>query len=272
AVAAAAFSPFVVGCSPSFLGLDDFKDLGIPIDLKAIFQHPEYTRWRSFQDTEDARFVGVTLPHVLVLLPYMYDGSRVDGFRFREEVADPKRKGYLWGNAAYAFAALLMRSFAQSAWFAEIRGTPQDVVGGGIVDNLPLEWFATDKPGIAIRYSTDVSVSEFHERDLAEIGLIPLCKVKNTNYSAFYSNPSAQVPKTYTTLVATVNARLSAMMQYVMCVSRFAHFIKVIGRDRIGSFATPDECERFLQKWLREYCMANESPSPELRARYPLRD
>jgi type VI secretion system protein ImpD len=272
AVAAAAFSPFIVGCSPSFLGLDSFRDLGLPIDLKQIFRQPEYARWRSFQDTEDARFVGITLPHVVMRLPYRDVASRVDGFRFREEVEDPRRSGYLFGNAVYAFAALLMRAFTQSAWFAEIRGTPQDLVAGGIVDSLPVEWFTTDKPSLATRYSTDVSVSEFQERDLSEMGLMPLSKVKNTSYSAFYSNQSAQVPKTYTTLVASVNARLSAMIQYVMCVSRFAHFIKIIGRDRVGAFSTPEECELYLQKWLRQYCMANESPSIELRARYPLRE
>jgi type VI secretion system protein ImpD len=271
-VAAASFSPFIVGCSPSFLGLDSFADLGVPIDLKAVLRQPEYTRWRSFQDTDDSRFIGMTLPYVLMRLPYRDDGSRIDGFRFREELEDPRRPGYLWGNAVYAFAALLIRAYSQSAWFAEIRGTPLDFVGGGIVDSLPVEWFATDRRGIAIRYSTEVSISEFQERDLSEIGLMPLCKVKNTEYSAFYSNQSAQVPKTYTTLVASVNARLSAMMQYIMCVSRFAHFIKVIGRDRIGSFATPAECELFLQRWLHQYCIGNESPSPELRAQYPLRD
>jgi len=270
-VAAAAFTPFIVGASPSFLGLNSFKDLGMPIDLKAIIRQPEYARWRSFQDTEDSRFVGVTLPHILMRLPYRDDGSRLDGFRFREEVEDPQRSGHLWGNAAYAFAALLMRAYAQSAWFAEIRGTPQDMVAGGILDNLPVEWFATDKRGIAIRYSTDVSVSEFQERDLAEIGLVPLCKVKNTNYSAFYSNQSAQVPKAYTTLVASVNARLSSMLQYIMCVSRFAHFIKVIARDRIGSVSTPEECETMLQEWLRGYCMSSDTTSAEMRARYPLR-
>lgn len=271
-VAAAAFSPIIVGCAPTFLGLDSFRDLGLPIDLKAILRQAEYTRWRSFQETDDARFVGITLPRVLMRLAHRDDGSRIDGFRFREQVEDPAGDGYLWGNAVYAFAALLIRAYAQSAWFAEIRGTPQDTVAGGIVDSLPLEWFDTDRRGIATRYSTDVSISEFQERDLADMGLLPLCKVKNTNYSAFYSNQSAQFPKGYSTLVASVNARLSAMLQYIMCVSRFAHFIKVIGRDRIGSYATPEECERFLQKWLHSYCVGNDNASPEMKAKYPLRD
>jgi type VI secretion system protein ImpD len=271
-VAAAAFCPFIVGCSPAFLGLDSFTDLGIPIDLRAALSQPEYARWRSFRDTEDARFVGITLPRVLMRLAYRDDGSRIDGFRFHETVGDRRRTDHLWGNAAYAFAAVLMRAFNQAAWFTEIRGTPQDRLSGGIVDSLPLEWFATDKRGIATRYSTDVSISDYQERDLAELGLIPLCKVKNTDYSAFYSNQSVQTAKSYTTMVASVNARLSAMLQYILSVSRFAHFIKVIGRDRVGSFATPEECERFLQAWLRKYCVGSDSPSPETRARYPLRD
>lgn len=271
-VAAAAFSPFIVGCSPAFLGIDSFNELGQPINLKAILRQPEYTRWRSFQATDDARFVGMTLPRVLMRLPHRDDGSRIDGFRFREEIEDPHSAGYLWGNAVYAFAALLIRAHAESAWLAEIRGTPQDRVSGGIVDSLPVEWFATDARGIAIRISTDVSISEFQERDLADMGLIPLCKIKNTDMSAFYSNQSTQVPKTYTTIVASVNARLSAMLQYILCVSRFAHFIKVIGRDRIGSLATPEECETFLQKWLHQYVIGNVDASPEMKARYPLRD
>lgn len=271
-VAAAAFSPFIVGCSPAFLGVDSFRELGQPIDLKAILRQPEYTRWRSFQDTDDARFVGMTLPRVLMRLPHRDDGSRIDGFRFREEVEDPQRAGYLWGNAVYAFAALLIRAFSESAWLAEIRGTPQDLVAGGIVDSLPIEWFDTDKQGIAIRISTDVSISEFQERDLADMGLIPLCKIKNTTMSAFYSNQSVQMPKSYTTVVASVNSRLSAMLQYILCVSRFAHFIKVIGRDRIGSYASPEECELFLQRWLHQYCISNDDASPEMKARYPLRD
>lgn len=271
-VAAAAFSPFILGCSPTFLGIDSFRELGQPIDLKAILRQPEYTRWRSFQDTDDARFVGMTLPRVLMRLPMRDDGSRVDGFRFREEVEDPARGDYLWGNAVYAFAALLIRAHSQSAWLAEIRGTPQDLIGGGIVDSLPVEWFETDKPGIAIRISTDVSISEFQERDLSDMGLIPLCKIKNTTMSAFYSNQSVQVPKAYTTVVASVNARLSAMLQYILCVSRFAHYIKVIGRDRIGSYATPEECERFLQTWIHQYCIGNDTASTEMKARYPLRE
>ncbi len=271
-VAAAAFSPFIVGCSPAFLGIDSFRELGQPINLKTILRQPEYTRWRSFQDTEDARFVGMTLPRVLMRLPYRDDGSRIDGFRFHEEVEDPLRADYLWGNAVYAFAALLIRAYSESAWFAEIRGTPRDRISGGIVDSLPVEWFETDARGIATRISTDVSISEFQERDLADMGLMPLCKVKNTTLSAFYSNQSAQVPKTYTTTVASVNARLSAMLQYILCVSRFAHFIKVIGRDRIGSYATPEECETFLQRWLHQYVIGSDDASPEMKARYPLRD
>jgi type VI secretion system protein ImpD len=205
-------------------------------------------------------------------LPYRDVGLRIDGFRFREEVQDPARSDHLWGNAAYAFAALVIRAFGQSSWLAEIRGTPQDAVAGGIVDSLPVEWFGTDKPGIAIRYSTDASISEFQERMLSEMGMMPLCKVKNTTYSAFYSTQSAQVAKTYTTMVASVNARLSAMVQYILCVSRFAHFIKIIGRERVGSFATPEDCERYLQQWLRQYVTGSDSPSDEMRARFPLRE
>ena len=270
-VAAAAFAPFIVGCSPAFLGLDSFRELGVPIDLRAVFRLPEYTRWRSLQDTDDSRFIGVTLPRVLMRLPYRDDGSRIDGFRFRETVEDPDQRGHLWGNAAFAFGGVLIRAYSASAWFADVRGTPQDDPGGGIVPNLPVEWFNTDKPGIAIRYSTDVSISEYQERELSELGLLPLSKVKNTDYSAFYSSQSVQNPKIYTTLVASVNARLSSMLQYIVCVSRFAHYLKILGRERVGSFATADECQRYLQKWLANYVTGSDAVPMEVKARYPLR-
>jgi len=266
-VAAAAFAPVILGCTPQMFGLDSFSELGLPLDLQATFRQREYDRWKGFQESEDARFVGLTVPRLLIRRPHRDDGSRVDGFRFREDVGE----GHLWCNAAYAFAAVLIQAFAASGWFADIRGARRDVLGGGIVVGLPVESFETDKPGIAIKYSTDVSISETREKELSDLGFIPLSKAANTEYSVFYGNQSAQLPRRYEDPVASVNARLSTMLQYIMCVSRFAHYIKVIGRDRIGSFTTPEACETFLQNWLHNYCTGNDDASPELKARYPLR-
>lgn len=271
-VAAAAFAPCILGCTPVMFGLDSFSELGLPIDLQAIFGQREYDRWKGFQATEDARFIGLTVPHMLVRRPRRDDGSRVDGFRFRESASGARGGGYLWGNAAYAFAAVLIRAFASSGWFADIRGTRRDDLGSGIVAGLPLDSFETDSPGIAVKCSTDVSISERQEKELSDLGFIPLSRAANTEYSVFYSNQSAQLQKHYDNPVATVNARLSTMLQYMMCVSRFAHYLKVIGRDRIGSFTTPDACESFLQRWLHNYCVGNDDAAPEVKARYPLRD
>jgi type VI secretion system protein ImpD len=161
-----------------FLGIDSFRELGQPISLKAILPSQYGARWRSFQTTDDARFVGMTLPRA--------DAATASGqrlahrwFPIPQDVEDRNSAGYLWGNAVYAFAALLIRAHSDSAWFGRIRGTPQDQVSGGIVGGLPVEWFETDARGIAIRISTDVSISEFHERDLADMGLIPLCKIEH---------------------------------------------------------------------------------------------
>ncbi len=271
-VAAAAFSPFVVGCAPGLLGLDDFRGLGLPIDLSASVRQPEFARWRSFQDSEDSRFVGLVLPRVLMRLPHQDDGSRIDGFRYREDVSDPNHQGYLWGTAVYAFADVLIRAYATSGWFADIRGVRRDEISGGLVVGLPVHSFGTDRTGIAMKYSTDVAVSERQEKELSDLGMIPLCKCKDTEYSVFYGNQSAQRAKEYTSHLASVNARLSAMLQYMFCVGRFAHYVKVIARDRVGSYASALDCQKYLRTWLLKYCNANDDATAAQKARYPLRE
>ncbi len=271
-IAAAAFAPLVVGAAPELLGLDSFRDLGIPIDLGAVFRQPEYDRWRSLRELEDSRFLGIALPRILMRLPYE-DGAAPDyGFRYCEAVSGNSDKNYLWGNAAYAFASVLIRNFFDSGWFADIRGAERDVVGYGLVPGLTVQSFGTDRQGIAIKYSSDVSVSETQEMELSNLGFIPLSKCSNSEYSVFYSNQSVQLPETYDKAAANVNARLSVMLQYILCVSRFSHYVKVMGRDRVGSFITADECEDFLQRWLMNYCSAVDGASADQKAKYPLRE
>ncbi len=271
-VSAAAFAPLIVGAAPELLGLDSFRDLGTPIDLGVVFQQPEYDRWRSLRELEDARFLGVTLPRILMRLPYK-DGAAPDcGFRYNEAVSGNSDSRYLWGSAAYAFGGILIRNFFDSGWFADIRGAARDVVGYGLVPGLTVQSFDTDRRGIAIKYSTDVSVSETQEMELSNLGFIPLSKCANSEYSVFYSNQAVQRPKTYDRPSANVNARLSAMLQYILCVSRFSHYVKVMGRDRVGSFVTAEECEEFLQRWLLNYCSAVDGASPGQKAKYPLRE
>ena len=271
-VAAASFAPFITSAHPSFFGLDSFTQLALPVNISRTFEQLEYLKWKAFRDSEDARFVGITLPHVLMRQPYQDNDGNSDGFRFREDVENPDRSGYLWGNAAYAFGEVAVRAFVEEGWLADIRGFQRGKLGGGLVAGLPSYSFATDKTGIAPRVSTDGIVSDHQDTELGELGFIPLCPAKDTEFSVFYSNQSSQKPKKYDETAATINARISAMIQYMLCVSRFAHYLKVLGRDKVGSFAEADEVERELHSWLQGYVTSDDSASPEVKAEYPLRE
>jgi type VI secretion system ImpC/EvpB family protein len=272
AVAAAAFAPFIAAAHPALLDLEAFAELERPGNLARTFEQPEYLKWRAFRRTEDARFVGLTLPRVLMRLPYPDGAPRVDGFRFREAIEKPDRSQYLWGNAVYAFGAVLIRTFASSGWLATIRGVPPGDEGGGLVTGLPVPAFATDRPGVAPKCSTDVIITDAQDKELGELGFLPLCHCQDTELAAFHGSQSVQQPAPYDEPAATVNARLSAMLPYVFCVARVAHYLKVISRDKIGSFSGPADCEAYLRRWIAGYTNSNEKPSLEMRARYPLRE
>ncbi len=280
-VAAAAFAPFLTGVHPSFLGLDSFTELERSLDLTKIFEQVDYIRWRSLRQAEDSRFVGLTLPRILMRLPYGTPGAPRDGLGLREDVAGPDRSKYLWGNAVYALGAVVVRSFVHSQWLADIRGvrTGVDSRGvkvclddAGLVSGLPIHSFATDRLGVATKCSTDVIITDSQEKGISELGFIPLCHCHDTEFSAFYSNQSIQRPATYDDPRATANARLSTMLQYMLCVARFAHYIKVLARDMTGSAITPEICEDELRKWLQNYVTGSDHAGPETKARYPLRE
>jgi len=262
----------VLGVSPTVLKLDSFRDLGRPLDLGAVFRQAEYQRWNAMRTGDDMRFIGLALPRILMRQPYADSSTRADGFRFREKLHEPDGSGYLWGNAAYAFASVVLHAFANYGWFADIRGAPRDEARGGLVTDLSVLSFGTDRPGIAIKPSTECAISDAHEKELADLGFIALRKMPLTEYSVFYANQSVQLPPRFDGVGANVNARLSAMLQYVLCISRFAHFVKVLGRDRVGSVMTAEECQAFLQRWLMNYCEGSESAAPDIKARYPLRE
>jgi len=271
-VAAGSFCPFIAAAAPKLLQLDSFATLEQPLNLSASFEQLSFLRWRSLRDRDDARFIGLTLPRVLMRLPYEDDGSRADGFRFREEVEAPDYRNYLWGSSAYAFASVLIRAFGGSRWFADIRGMERDVEAGGVVTDLPVHSFATDRRGVATKASLEVRVNESQEQELARLGLIPLCHAWDTDYCVFYSNASLNKPKQYDEPAATANARISAMLQYVMCASRFAHYLKVLARNKLGTFASGEELQSYLNRWLSNYVSADEKASPATKARYPLLD
>jgi type VI secretion system ImpC/EvpB family protein len=272
-VAAAAFCPFIAAASPAMFEYRDFSRLERSVDLERYFRDPGFFQWRKLREEEDTRFLGLTLPRVLMRLPYVDDTARVDGFCFREDVErGPDLSRYLWGNAAYAFASVILRSYSNTGWFVDTRGyeVRQDFVvdGGGLVPGLPVSYFGTDRPGVVPRPCTDVVISEDLERSLSELGFIPLCDCRGTGFSAFFSNRSIQKPARFGSSAADASARMSSMLQYMFCVSRFAHFLKVMARDLIGSLGT-DDLQRHLNDWIAGYICDADS-STEVKIRHPL--
>lgn len=270
-IAAAAFAPFIAAASSELFGLDDFSTLGMPLDYHTIFAQDEYIKWRALRDKSDSRFIGLTLPRILMRTPYRTQPGTYKGIFFYEKPEGKNQESSLWGNACYAFAGVLIREFANVGWFGHIRGVPRDQIGGGLLTNLALASFETDKEQIAYKPITDVLITDTLEREISDLGLIPLCQCYDTPYSAFYSNPSLQRPHKYSTRNEEINAKLSAMLQHVLCAARVAHYIKVMIRDKIGSFITAEECESFLTTWLFKYTTGREDLDWEEQARYPLR-
>lgn len=270
-VAAASFAPFIAGAHPAVFGLDEFTQLERPMNLARTFDQTEYLKWRALREAEDTRFLGLALPRVLMRLPRLRDGSRVDGFDYEEGGELSSRREYVWGNAAYAVAAVVVRAYQETGWLADIRGV-RDGQSGGVVRGLPVHSFATDAPGVAPRSSVEVQIAEAQEKELADLGFIPLCHCHDTELAVFYSNQSLQKPPTFDEPSATANARLSSMLQYLLCVSRFAHYVKVLTRDKLGAYTEASDLERFLHNWLQEYVTPDVDASEAVRAERPLRN
>ncbi len=271
-IAAASFAPFITGAAPELFGLDDFSTLGNPINLHAIFAQKEYIKWRALRDKADSQFIGLTLPHILMRLPYRKTAGSYKGMFFYEKCTSKGRENYCWGNAAYGFAGILLREFNNVGWFGHIRGVPRNQIGGGLISSLPCDCFETDAEDIAHKPLTDVIITDTRERELSELGLVSLCQCYDLPLAAFYSNQSLHKPPKSATKEGDVNARLSAMLQHVLCGSRIAHYIKVIIRDKVGSFITAEECEDLLREWLFKYTTGREDLDWEEQARYPLRE
>ena len=268
-VAAAAHAPFISAASPDMFGLESHTDLGKPRDLSKVFDTVEYAKWKSFRESEDARYVGLTLPHFLGRLPYNpVDGVTTEGFNFVEEVDGSDHGKYLWCNTAFAFAARLTGAFENYGWCAAVRG----VEGGGLVEDLPTHTFRTDDGEIALKCPTEVAITDRREKELSDLGFMPLVHCKNTDYAAFFGAQSCQKPKKYDTDAANANASLSAQLQYIFAVCRIAHYMKAMMRDKIGSFASAANVESYLQRWVDQYVTADDSASQETKAQFPLRE
>jgi type VI secretion system protein ImpC len=267
-VAAAAHAPFLTAASNELFNLESYTSLDQPRDLGKIFDTTEYAKWKSFRASEDSRYVGMCLPRILGRLPYGPDTKPVEAFNYQEGVDGTEHNKYLWSNAAYALGARLTNSFAKHHWCAAIRG----VEGGGLVDGLAVHNFRTDDGDVAMKCPTEVPITDRREKELADLGFIPLVHCKGTDYAAFFSVQSAQKPKLYDKDAANANARLSAQLPYILAVSRFAHYLKAMMRDKIGSFMSRSQCETFLNQWISQYVLLDDDASAEMKSKFPLRE
>lgn len=272
-VAAASFAPFISAANPQMFGLDAFTDLSKPRDLEKIFESSEYIKWRSFRESEDARFVTLTMPRVLARVPYGSAGREIEEFKFEEAPigADGKAVGmksneFSWMNAAYALGGRLTSSFAENGWCVAVRGAE----GGGKVENLPTFTFTSDDGDVDQQCPTEIGITDRREAELSKLGFLPLCHYKGSDYAVFFGSQTTQKPKKYDNPDATANAAISARLPYIMATSRFSHYLKVMGRDKIGSFLEAKDCEVWLNDWIRNFVNGNPDASADMKAKYPL--
>lgn len=268
-VAAAAHAPFISAASEDMFGLESLAEMGKPRDLAKVFDTVEYAKWKSFREGEDSRYVGLALPRFLGRLPYdPKEGTTVEGFNFVEEVEARDHGRYLWCNSAYAMGARLTRAFEEYGWCAAIRG----VEGGGLVEDLPTHTFRTDDGEVALKCPTEIALTDRREKELSDLGFIPLVHCKNTDYAAFFGAQSAQRAKKYDSDAANANAVLSTQLQYIFAVSRIAHYLKAMMREKVGSFASVGGVEEFLNRWIAQYVLLDDNATQEAKAQYPLRE
>lgn len=274
-VAAAGFCPFISAASPKLYGFDSWTELVKPRDLEKIFDTVEYTKWKAFRESEDSRFVTLTMPRTLARLPYGKSTKPVEAFDYEEVALGPGGKSiavphdqYCWMNAAYVMGTKLTDAFSKYGWCTAIRGAE----GGGKVEGLPAHIFQADDGDMDLKCPTEIAITDRREAELSKLGFLPLCHYKNTDYAVFFGAQTAQKPKKYDRPEATANAAISARLPYLMATSRFAHYLKVIARDKIGSFMEVEECQAWLDRWIHNYVSADPKPSQDAKARYPLRE
>jgi len=267
-VAAASHAPFLSAADNSFFNIESFEQLDAPRDLAKVFDTTEYAKWKSFRASEDSRYVGLTLPKILGRLPYGQKTKPVEAFVYEENVDGTDHSKYLWSNAAYALGSKLTQAFALYGWCASIRG----VEGGGLVEGLPVHTFKTAEGDDDMKIPTETSITDRREKELADLGFIPLVHSKGSDYAAFFSVQSAQKAKVYDKDAANANARLSTQLPYILACSRFAHYLKAMMRDKIGSFTTRKDTETFLNSWIMHYVTPDPTATASTKAEKPLSD
>ncbi|MCA1245709.1 type VI secretion system contractile sheath large subunit [Massilia sp. MS-15] len=266
-VAAAAHAPFIAAAAPSVMLMESWQELANPRDLTKIFQTPEHAAWRSFRESEDARYVALAMPRFLARQPYGARTDPVEEFDFEEDTSAAGSRNYTWANAAYAMAVNINRSFKEYGWCSRIRG----IESGGAVEGLPVHSFPTDDGGVDMQCPTEIAISDRREAELAANGFMPLVHKKNTDFAAFIGAQSMHKPAEYDDPDATANANLAARLPYLFATTRFAHYLKCIVRDKLGSFKEKDEMQRWLTKWIMQYVDGDPASSSEsTKARKPL--
>jgi type VI secretion system protein ImpC len=268
-VAAGAHAPFIAAANPTVMQMESWSELANPRDLTKIFQTPEYAAWRSLRESDDSRYLGLTMPRFLARLPYGAKTEPVEQFAFEEDTSAPDSGGYTWANSAYAMATNITRAFKLYGWTTQIRG----IESGGAVEGLPAHTFPTDDGGVAMQCPTEIAISDRREAELAKSGFMPLIHKKNSDFAAFIGAQSLQKPQEYDDPAATANANLAARLPYLFASCRFAHYLKCMVRDKIGSSMTKSQLQTWLQNWINLYIDGSPgSSSDEYKATHPLAD
>lgn len=266
-IASAAHAPLITGANPSLFQMDSWSEMANPRDLTKIFQTPEYASWRSLRESEDSKYIGMAMPRFLGRLPYGSKTDPVEAFSFEEDTDGSDATKYGWVNAAYGMAVNINRSFKEYGWCSRIRG----IESGGAVENLPSHTFPTDDGGVDQKCPTEIGISDRREAELANNGMMPLIHRKNSDLAAFIGAQSLHKPAEYDDADATANANLAARLPYLFATCRFAHYLKCIVRDKVGSYKSRDDMQEWLQTWVNQYVDRNSETSPEeVKARQPL--
>lgn len=265
-ISSAAHAPFLAAAAPSLLNMESWQELANPRDLAKIFGTPAYAAWKSLRQSEDSRYLGLTMPRVLARIPYGAKTAPVEEFAFEEDTGGADHNKYCWTNAAYSMATNITRSFKLYGWCARIRGAES----GGMVEGLPVHSFPTDDGGVDMKCPTEIGITDRREKELADCGFMPISHWKNTDYAVFVGAQSLQKPQEYDDPDATANANLAARLPYLFATCRFAHYLKCMVRDKIGGFATRESMESWLNKWIGRFVDSNPTATDEVKARFPL--
>ncbi|MYM32059.1 type VI secretion system contractile sheath large subunit [Duganella sp. CY15W] len=265
-VAAAAHAPFITAAAPSLFDMSEFTELGVPRDMSKIFESAELTSWRGFRESEDSRYIAMVLPRYAARLPYGAKTNPVESFSFEEDVDGRDHSKYLWANSAYQLGLRITDAYAKHSWTTAIRG----VEGGGKIEGMVAHTYKTDEGDIALKCPTEVAITDRREKELNDLGFIAVVNSKGSDYSAFFGGQTVNKPKLYNLDSANANAALSSRLPYVLAASRFAHYIKVIMRDKVGSFQTRQSVENYLNSWLSSYVLLSPNATQGEKARFPL--